>query len=203
MVEQTKSKALVRKEKLALRNSIPLEEREFISNLILEKLIHCPLYKECDTILIYSSYQSEADTTDLIFDAFQKAKKVFCPKVHGDEMEFYRIFSLADLFEGYKKIKEPLPSAETLYPKEAVTGENVLVILPLAAFNGKCQRIGYGKGYYDKYLSALKGNFHTIGIAYDMQYEPDFEADTYDYPLDYIITEKQIYQNGGTHSWNI
>lgn len=203
MVEQAKSKSFVRKEKLVLRNNIPEIKRALWSKEIFEYLQSNPLYQSSRTIFLYSSYQSEVDTTDLIRDALQKEKNVYCPKVHGDEMEFYQIYSFDDLLSGYKGIKEPSADLQTIYNKSIPSEDAILIILPLAAFNEKCQRIGYGKGYYDKYLSKLSGPFHTIGLAYDIQFEPEFTADEFDYPLDYIITEKKIYHNGGSNSWNI
>ncbi len=203
MTEQTKCKAFIRKQKLALRNNIPEEQRILWSMDIINHLQTNPLYLNNNTIFLYSSYKSEVDTNFLIQHALQKNKRVFCPKVHDDEMEFYQIYSPDDLISGYKGIKEPSAAENTIYPKNTLSDESVLIILPLAAFNKNCQRIGYGKGYYDKYLSKLTGSFYTIGLAYDIQFEPDFTADEFDYPLDYIITEKKIYFKGGNNSWNI
>ena len=206
MVENSKEKALIRKEKLVLRNTLLDDKRQLWDQKILMALLESPIYRECQVLLVYSSYQKEADTHSLILRALEDKKQVFCPKVHGEDMEFYRIWSIEDLKDGYMGIKEPLPNTEASFKASYSYYKDknyVLIILPLVAFNGHCQRIGYGKGYYDRYLSSLLCPFRTIGIAYDIQYEADFVSDSYDYPLEYIITEKQIYKNGGIHSWNI
>lgn len=172
---ETKSK--IRKEVLALRKEISENEREKSKILVSEKIIGHQWYYSSDTILLYKSYGSELDTDFIAEDAFKKGKKVYYPKVCGEVMEFYRVTSLDMLKSGYKGILEPEETEK--FCCEEQNSKRVLMVMPGVAFDVLRNRIGYGKGYYDKYLSD-KPSIYTIAIGYACQMVDKIEANETD-----------------------
>lgn len=161
--------AWLRREKCRARRELGDMERRKLSGLIAKKLQKLPEYKEAKTLLCYVSYGSEADTCDLIVKALAEKKKVYCPKVEGDGLGFYRIFSLADLKPGYRSILEPEGRTERF--DEAQDWERTVMLVPGTAFDLSGHRIGYGGGYYDRYLSGFAEGKRPfcIGLCFQCQ----------------------------------
>lgn len=180
------SKKDIRKRVLDQRNLISNREWEEKSHCIYEKVVTHPFFLEADAIYCYVDYRREVGTRAIIEHAWKTGKKVAAPKVNGDWMEFYYMESFADLTEGFKGILEPKH-------KQLACDENVLVIMPGAAFDAKCNRIGYGKGYYDKFLSTHP-HYKTLAIAFELQMVDTIPADAYDVCPNIIITEEKIYE---------
>lgn len=152
-----------------------------------QKLFEHPYYKDAKMIGFYVSKQYEVETILLMEQALKK-KRIAVPKVEGNIMNFYRIQSLSDLQEGHFHVFEPTT------PYIIRPNKMDLIIVPLVAFNRKLYRVGYGKGFYDKYLKEYQG--HTIGLAFSFQeVDSDFE-EGFDLPLDVIITEKEVIEKG-------
>ncbi len=134
-------------------------------------------------IAIYAAMNGEVDTYGIMETLFWDESKIICaPKViPGKGMVFYRIRSFKDLKEGHFGVLEPIGNEEII-PDLSIT--------PLSAYNKLGYRIGYGKGYYDRYFA--QHNCMRIGIAYSFQYlDIDFQ-DEFDIPCNMIITEKEI-----------
>lgn len=180
------SKKDIRKRVLEKRNLITDKEWEEKSRLIYEKVVTHPFFLETDAIYCYVDYRREVGTRSIIKHAWNTDKKVAVPKVDGDTMEFYYVESFEDLQEGFKGIPEPTP-------KQLACDENVLVIMPGVAFDATGNRIGYGKGYYDKYLR-LHPNYKTIAIAFELQMVDSIPAERYDICPNMIITEEKTYE---------
>ena len=151
------------------------------SEIIFNKLISHPEYKKARTIGIYVSMNNEVDTLHIINHAL-KDHVVATPKVKGEVMDFYCIESLDDLKEGYFHVLEPITD------KYISPSDIDLMIVPLLAYDQHKQRVGYGKGYYDKYFaSGFKG--YKLGLAFSCQEVSCIETDRFDYPLDEILNE--------------
>lgn len=175
----------IRNNVLKIRSAISEKEWEEKSHLIYEKVIAHPFFLNADAVYCYVDYNHEADTHAIIEKAWKLHKKTAVPKVNGDSMEFYYIKSFSELQEGHFHILEPaaaFPAAD----------ENVLVIMPGTAFDEKRNRIGYGKGYYDKYLQKHT-NYRTMAIAFDFQIVEFIPADAYDICPEVIVTEEKLY----------
>ena len=179
----------LRKIKMHERDSLSRDEAQALSEIITEKILSLKEYKEADTILTYVSCRSEVITDDLILAALKDGKKVGVPKVEGDIMNFYYINSLDELEAGYFGVREP----KTI--KSLVSDSSgCLMIVPGLAFDRNLNRIGYGKGFYDKYFQSHKDTpFVKCGIAFDIQLCEKIEADPYDQPLDMLVTDKDIF----------
>lgn len=133
---------------------------------------------------IYVGVGNEVATVQLIEWCLAQHKKVCCPRVHGDTMDFYEIKSLDDLKSGVYGLLEPI-GKNPIKPKELTC-----MVMPLVGFNESGQRIGQGKGYYDKYLKQCE--CLKVGLAFEWQ-KIDFEAETHDIDADMIITESHVY----------
>ncbi len=208
-------KKLIRKQLLKIRNGMPQTEREEKSEIIRQKLYQMPIYQKADVILAYVDYQSEVSTTPLIERALAEGKKVYCPTVQGEEMDFYRIMGLNELREGYKGIREPIPEIKRKFDPEAMNAykkvtdtekqlytekkveekQQILMLMPGTGFDKNRHRIGYGKGFYDRYLQKVCGeSICTIALAFSCQIVEEVPAEEHDIRPDMIVTEEQIYK---------
>lgn len=189
------TKARIRKAALQTRDELTQEERMQKSDRILRSVIAHPWYGEAEVLLVYVSYKSEVDTTALIQSALQEGKAVYCPKVHGSEMDFYRIASMQDLVDGYKGIREPLGEPEKLFTDGNIFKDKAdyLMLMPGSAFDEQRNRIGYGGGYYDKYLEKHP-QLHTMAVCFQCQIQKSIPADAYDWKPDVVVTECNLFQ---------
>lgn len=160
------NKAQIRKEVLAARNNLSLTERERAASFLTKHICAHSWFTMSDTLLAFVSYGSEIDTTEIIKEALKLGKKVYVPKVEGEDMVFYRIGDLSELAEGYKGIPEPTGATER-YEYQPEQAEKVLVLMPGAVFDKNRNRIGYGKGFYDRFLSDKQElQIRTIGVGF-------------------------------------
>lgn len=195
----------IRKNVLTLRDSISADDKVRYDAEIRKNVTGMAEYCEAETILAYVSYKSEVDTTLLIEQALKDGKAVFAPKVAGHEMEFWKITSLNDLQEGYKGIREPIQGISFF---EWVNACKVMMWMPGAAFDRERHRIGYGGGFYDRYLDRLAGNmdctaqmrnhtghasFITAALAYSCQVLEQIPHEEHDRKPNLIITEQGIF----------
>ncbi|PWJ52381.1 5-formyltetrahydrofolate cyclo-ligase [Faecalicatena contorta] len=172
------------------RAALTPEVRQTWSNTIFKKVISHPLYRHAGEIYCYVSFGEEVSTGGLISYSLKMGKKVAVPKIivnNGTKMkmEFYYIDSMEELQEGYYGIMEP-PA------KIKACGKDVLVIMPGVAFDIQCNRIGYGKGFYDSYLS-VHPDYRRIALAYGMQCLKSIPAGGHDIRPEIIITEEENY----------
>ncbi len=184
-VKNMESKRDIRKRVLDKRNFITREEWEENSHRIFKKVVAHPFFLDADSIYCYLDYRNEVGTKEMIEYAWMMGKKVAVPRISGDRMTFHYIESFEDTSLGYGGIMEPkeIKSAEE---------KSVLVILPGVAFDRAKHRIGYGKGFYDRYLAA-NPSYHTLALAFELQMTEHIPADEYDICPEQIITEEHIY----------
>ncbi|MDR2044840.1 MAG: 5-formyltetrahydrofolate cyclo-ligase [Clostridium sp.] len=155
-------KKAIRRAVLLVRDAMPEEERAKASRLLAEHIIAHGWFRQAEELLCFLSFGSEADTTEIIEEALRSRKKVYVPKVTGEDMEFYRILSLDGLRIGYQGIREPDPGGESYrYRREE---ERVLLLMPGVAFDPQRRRLGYGKGFYDRFLQG-KGQLLRRSVA--------------------------------------
>ena len=177
----------IRKEFLTVRNSLSKEKQILSNKRIRDRLCSLPQYLTAENILIYANYQSEVSTRDIILDSFSRNKKVYCPKVLAPgEMEFYRITSLDEIRNGYKNIPEPF---FLTFPYAGENLSKTLVVMPLVAFDDTGNRLGYGGGFYDRYLEKYP-RIQKIALAFECQkYTGNLPVQATDIRPDMILTE--------------
>jgi len=176
------------------------------SHEIHHRLFHTQVYQECKAIFTYVSFRSEVDTKDIIKRAFLDQKKVMVPKVESQTMDFYEIKSLEELTPNKMGILEPRGDFNTCYRPLTLELDQSekLMLLPGLAFDLSGNRIGYGGGYYDRYLSQYKEtNFYKVALAYDFQVMEQVVSQEYDIKADLILTPSSYIDcnvNGFYHS---
>ncbi|MGL6187384.1 MAG: 5-formyltetrahydrofolate cyclo-ligase [Clostridium chrysemydis] len=188
-----KSKETIKSNKRNIRKSIiakrdlKKEENSLKDSKIFKNLISLNSYKRAKKIFIYIGFGSEINTKSLIKIMLKEGKEVFVPKVLEEEMIALKITSLNNLIESKFKILEPVGE------KSDIDGEEFdLIIMPGVAFDRSGNRIGYGKGYYDKYLKDIKSDIKKIALAYELQLIEEIETEEHDLKVDSIITENEI-----------
>ncbi len=179
-------KKALRQSILSLRDRIGEEQRRQWDERIRDRLLELPAYREAEEILFYASFRSEVSTGELCQAALEQGKKVFFPKVLGEEMEFYRIRRIEELAAGYRGIREPAGKGE---PRSAQVP--ALILVPGAVFSVKGYRIGYGKGFYDRYLTRFP-HLQTIGLCYGIQLLEDIPHEEHDKPVESLVTEETL-----------
>ncbi len=186
------SKDKLRSQIASFRMSLDNEEYLKKSNIILNKLINSQWYLEADTIISYVSVNNEVDTIGLINRALSDGKRVAVPKIINKEMEFYYINSLSELKKGYFNIPEPIDTSNICMPRSQEESDmsdifNMVMIVPGVAFDRSNNRLGYGGGFYDRYLSIHK--IYTIAICFKEQLLDEICTEEYDIKMDEVITD--------------
>ena len=159
------------------------------STLIAEKIFALPQFLGASCIYVYMDYNKEASTRAIIEEAWRLGKKVAAPKVFGEDMRYFYIYSYEDVAPGYFNIPEP---DETRNLKEAAD-ETALLLVPGVAFDKDRHRCGYGKGFYDRYLSRHTQHA-TVAMALDFQIVETVPSDVYDICPQMLITPTMIYE---------
>ncbi|MGN0305822.1 MAG: 5-formyltetrahydrofolate cyclo-ligase [Lachnospiraceae bacterium] len=179
-------KKAIRKLLLTGRNQITEEKREADSHAIRKALLKHPWFKQADSIYLYASYGSEVDTWVLGRNCLEQKKQLFFPKIlKAGQMEFYPVASLDELKEGYGGIKEPPLSLKEERKKD---WNSLLMIMPLVGFDEEGNRLGYGGGFYDRYL-ADKPKMRTIALAFEEQcLKEGLPVDSFDLRPQVILT---------------
>lgn len=181
-------KNLIRKQMKQLRADMTRTERFEKSMQIFEQLITVPEFKRADRIYTYVSMDNEIDTIMLIDYSLSLEKRVFVPQVSGRDMEFYEISDISELSPGYMGIYEPDINGRE--PDYSRTG---FMCMPGLAFDKSHNRIGYGGGFYDRYLS-VENKLYKAALAYEAQLLESIPAQDGDVRPDMIVTEENIYR---------
>ncbi len=185
-------KAILRGRALALRDGIPEEDRESWSHRITERICRSEQWQRAKIVLSYASFRSEVDTGPVNRRALEEGKKLYLPRIFPSvrRMEFYRVRELDSLEKGYQGIREPQADEAGIFCPVDIPGEKVLMLMPGAAFDEKKNRIGYGGGYYDRYLERWKEYIGTkMLLAFSCQRVEEIAAEETDVAPDVIITE--------------
>ena len=186
------TKNSIRKEMLALRNSMSMEERILYSKKIKENVLSMDVVLSADTVLCFAGYGSEVSTMELAQEFLRIGKNVYLPRVSGEEMDFYRIISLDDLEEGYKGIPEPKKICTDVFTMDDYESrDSIVMLMPGVVFAPDGSRIGYGKGYYDRYLEKYD-IMNRIALCFSLQMTESIPSDAHDKKASVIITEKGI-----------
>ena len=169
---------------LEKRDSLSEEEILEKSSQIKNKLFNLKHYKNSKTIMFFVSFKNEVDTHNIVREAL-KNKTVVVPKVAHHEIEPSVIIDFDNLVSGKFGILEPIETMK-------IANKNIdLVLVPGIVFDKEGHRIGYGFGFYDKFLAKVPKAI-KIGLAFDFQVVDKIPAEMHDVPVDLIVTEKRV-----------
>ncbi len=145
-----------------------------------ELFLNCPQYKEAKTIYGYLPYNQEVRTVPMLEQAMKDGKRVAVPKCYGDEMRFIYMDDLTKVEKGYANIPEPIAD------EPVADDPTALVLMPGMAFTKEGKRMGYGGGFYDKFLAA-EPDHPTVALCYAFQMVDDLPTEDYDIPVDCVL----------------
>ena len=171
----------------AKRQALSPEEKATLDRAVAENVRRLKEYRPSKTLLIYMSTPIEVDTVQIIKNAWEDGKRVAVPRCIPDsrDMEFHYIDSLECLAPGTFSVLEPDPSLPMV-----TDFSGCLMIVPGMQFDMKGYRIGYGKGYYDRYMVRFSGV--SAGICYSDELRPFMKHGRFDRWVDIVVTDKRI-----------
>ncbi len=194
-VEEKKRK--LRREFLERRNSLSKDEINFKSEKIERKLFALPEFRRAKTVMFYVSFRSEVKTEKMIRHALNLGKRVVVPVVDGQRIAVYRIKNLKkELAKGSFGLREPKQEFRRRVDQEKID----LVVVPGVVFDGTGGRLGFGRGYYDRFLrsrsmaSRIGRSAHCalIALAFDLQIAKKIPLVEKDVRVNKIVTESGI-----------
>ncbi|WP_342360738.1 5-formyltetrahydrofolate cyclo-ligase [Terrarubrum flagellatum] len=186
MTEASAAKARLRRSCLAARDALLIDDRLIWDEAIIERILARPEVQETKgPVAGYWQMRSEVDIRPVLAELSGRGVPICLPAVVDDELVFRSWKPWESVVPGGFGTLVPPPDKETMTPK--------LLLVPLAAFDRKGARIGYGKGYYDRALLRLgaAGGMTAIGVAYSAQETADVPLEPWDRRLDMIVTEKE------------
>lgn len=174
-------------DKKALRKQIREKKRvmtpdqiEIASRKLTEQFLASEAYRKAKTLYGYLPYNQEVRTVPILAQALADGKQVAVPKVYDDEMRFIYLTDLTQVATGYAGIPEPIADGPIADDPTA------LVLMPGLAFDREGHRIGYGGGFYDKFLSA-EPNHPTVALCYAFQMVEELPTEEFDIPVDCVL----------------
>lgn len=191
------SKEKVRRKALEVRNGLDKAWRGEKSQVIIEEVLQSEMYRRAQVVLSYSAIRSEVETEFLNRNVLEQGKKLYLPKTYPEDkkMSFYPVENPAALKRGYQGILEPeeTVSLEMIFAEgERYAKEDVLMIMPGVTFDENGHRMGYGGGYYDRYLHQYGEKLTSMLIAFDEQKALLIPAEKCDVKPNYIVTQSGL-----------
>lgn len=169
-------RAQIREQKRAMSE----QQINMLSQALAEKFFETEQYKSASTIYGYLPYNQEVRTIPILQRALSDGKVVAVPKVIDDRMIFVVMNDLSKVSKGYAGIPEPIENGPEADDPDA------LVLMPGLAFDPQGHRVGYGGGFYDRFLEK-EPNHPTVALCYSFQVFPELETQEHDIPVDLVL----------------
>ncbi len=183
------TKREIRQKILAVRDSLSQEDRIRMSESIFYNITALPEFQEAQNILLFAGYGSEPETLAFLDEFIACGKHIYCPLVVGERMEFYEVSKKEDFVSGYKGIPEP----NALNGKKYIPSKEDFMVIPGTVFDREGNRIGYGKGFYDRYLSEIfQGQTAAITFSFQVVENGRIPSEKTDRKMQIIVTENEI-----------
>ncbi len=187
----TNERDAIRKTALSRRDALDESMRHALSERVSDNLRGVLKTLRAEFIHCYISFRSEVQTREFIEESLQEGARVVVPVVEnldGNSILLHaEIAGLSNLRQGTFGLEQPIEREEA-----DLTGLDA-VILPLSAFDAEGNRLGYGKGFYDRFLKEISRDVMRIGLAFDCQYVPTIPALSHDERLDFVVTESHVH----------
>ena len=187
-------KNTLRSEMIKKRKNMSSEDANIYSKEIINTLINMDIFKNSKNIMLYLSFKNEVDTFRLVEICLKSNKRVIVPHCVKETIEIIPC-EISDVKNNLIKTKigvmEPDPNHLNVFSLDKLD----LIIVPGVVFDENCNRIGFGAGYYDRFLSKLNKDVPTIGLCYEYQLIDIVPTNKYDIPLHSILTEKRLIKN--------
>ena len=175
-------KKALRREIGAKKRAMSIEEIEAASQRLTERFFETDAYKTARSIYAYLPYNQEIRTWNIVKRALEDGKQVAVPKCYDDVMKFLWIYDLDHIAPGAFNIPEPIAD------EPEADDDSALILMPGLAFDPQGHRLGYGGGFYDRYLA--EHHDHTlVALCYDFQLFDHLETEAHDIPVDLVIAD--------------
>lgn len=182
------SKKQMRSDKKNARGSLDPKIKNQMDKMIFDNLLSIDKFKKAEFVLVYISTQIEVDTKEIIEYCLETDKKVAVPKcIENHKMDFYLYNTETPMEVSEYGISEPIADESCLVNN--FDADNTVCIVPGLSYDKSGYRLGYGGGYYDRFLSEHQ-NITTIGLCYSSDFMDKLITDKYDIAVDYVVTEK-------------
>lgn len=175
-------KSELRKQVLQEMKAIPREQKQAMDQALTDQFLKHPFYQEAKIIATYLSFPHEFQTQGLIEQALRDGKKVLIPKTYPKGRMDFVVYDLQQLVKTSFGLLEPQGNLEVV-----AASQIDLIHVPGLAFTTKGYRIGYGGGYYDRYLEQFTG--HTLSTVYPCQIQ-DFSPENHDIPVEEVLIDE-------------
>lgn len=187
------SKSEIRKQVIAARDSLPAAVRRDLGALITPRLFELPAYRGARCVLAYVSIGSEYDSGAFVADVLARGKSLVLPRVDREtrSLKLHTVRDTgADLVPGVWGIPEP----RTDRCPETAPAVVDFVLVPGVAFTARCERLGYGAGYYDRLIRGFAVRPALVAAAFSLQVVPELPVTPSDQPVDAVVTEHEEYR---------
>lgn len=186
-------KGALRKQVLGRRDALSAAERRSLSDRITRRLLALDAYRGAHCVMAYASFGSEFETGDFLSDVLAQGKELVLPRVERGSREL-RLHAVHDpagqLAPGIWGIPQPRAELCPLVPASRLD----FVLVPGVAFTARCERLGYGAGYYDGFIRALTRRPPLIAAAFSIQVLPALPVSERDQSVDCVVTENAEYR---------
>ena len=189
MITKVQTRTLIKQKRKELTDY----QISIASKQITSQIARCERFKEASTIFLYAAFDKEVQTKFLDEVARNKGKKVAYPKIqsHLGEMDFYYVNDLEELhIQTFKSMQVHEPDSD--HHRQVIPTANDIMILPGLAFDVKGNRIGYGGGFYDRYLQRYP-HIYKLGVCMAFQLFDKIAADVFDIKMDGVVTDTRLY----------
>ncbi len=180
------NKQTIREQMVVLRQQLDDRSHVRLSQQAQDRLIAAAAFQRAATLALYSPIRREVATDQVFMAALTQGKRVFYPRVDGEELEFLEVTSAEDLVAGTFGVAEPVGGCRI------DVADIDLIVVPGVAFSPAGFRLGYGRGFYDRQLAGRPSTSVAVGLCFDFQLVEQLPIEEHDQRLDYIVTETKL-----------
>lgn len=185
----------IREQGEAARRALP--DKDELSRVICQRFASLSAYAAAPTVMLYVHVRNEVRTQEFIATAMGQGKRVIVPYCVDNELELFHLEGMEELATARYGLLEPRVELRAMPGKRIEISHVDLVMVPGVAFDRHGDRIGHGKGYYDRLLRRARSDTRFIAVAFECQLFPKVPMGEFDVPMDKVATEKTIYSGRG------
>ncbi|MDD3469806.1 MAG: 5-formyltetrahydrofolate cyclo-ligase [Thermoguttaceae bacterium] len=189
----SEDKTLLRQQMRMVRQAIPNTRRQQAGRLVCEAFRQYVEKCNAQTVFLYLHLPDELPTDQLWTPEFLRSRRVVIPYCVGQQLQLFHWESPDELQIGRFQILEPRPELRTPMTKQVAPAAIDLLLIPGVAFDAQCHRLGWGGGFFDRFLPTLRVDAMTIGAAFDEQIVEQVPCEPHDRPLTQVWTPTRRY----------
>jgi 5-formyltetrahydrofolate cyclo-ligase len=170
---------------------------ERLSRQIFQQLAALPQYARARTLMLYLAVRSEVRTRWFVPTAWAAGKRVVVPYCESGDIQLFQLNSFDELLPAAMGVLEPKPELRHCPDRKVDPAELDLIVAPGLAFDRRGGRLGYGKGYYDRFLHQIRGDATKLAVCFQCQLFPEIPVLPHDIRMDLVVTENAVYPVNG------